>query len=253
MTKSHLLLALLALAFLAACALSLLLYRQAMTFYQREAEVRLRPIDTRFANYNAALAAQPKTKPRIVIFGESRAAMWRSSVPKNWGDLEFVNRGIGGETTAQIRLRLEADVLALDPDLVILQMGDNDIKTIAVLPPSRKEQIVAETEQNIRSIATTIADRGIPVIVTTIFPPAPPELARRPIWSSEINAQIDHVNARLLNWSHPNVTVADCDAILRRGAHIDPAYAIDTLHLNQAGYEALNLALEPTIKAYLAE
>lgn len=240
---------------LAALAASLLgnlfLYRKALEFYAREAAVRMNPVNERFAEQNAALAAKPKTKPRVVIFGESRAAMWSGYNPNNWGDLQIVNRGIGGETTPQIKRRLQQDVIALSPDLVILQMGDNDLKTMAVLPGTR-DRAIETTYRNITEIARELSDRGIKVLVTTIFPPGPVGLLRQPLWSGEVNEAIDFVNLRLLQFTYPHVEVVDCDLILRDGAYIKSDYSLDTLHLTADGYHALNVALEPTVKAILA-
>lgn len=228
------------------------LFKKALLFYTREAEVRMNPVDLRrYADKNATLLSQEKTQPRIVMFGESRCSMWQLEPPKNWGEVEIVNRGIGGETTPQIKRRLEADVIALDPDLVILQMGDNDLKTMAMLK-GQKDWIIEETYENITEIASKLGDSGIQVLITTIFPPAEIELLRAPLWSPEVNESIDLVNQRLLAFESPNVTVVDCDAFLRKGDYIDPRFAIDTLHINLEGYKALNSGLENTIKLLLA-
>lgn len=228
------------------------LYHKAILFYEREAAVRIEPISDRYEKDNAELLAQPKTRPRIIIFGESRCAMWRPHHPQNWGDVEIVNRGIGAETTPQMLGRLESDVLALDPDLVILQMGDNDLKTIAMLE-RRSKAIVRQTHQNILKIANTLSEAGIQVLITTIFPPAEIELLRKPLWSDKVNESIDYVNAQLLAYEGPKITTVDCDAILRDGKYIKDGYSLDTLHLNEAGYHALNQQLEPIVKSLLSK
>lgn len=242
----------LALALAASLAGNYFLFEKAKLFYAREAQVRIEPISDRYAEENAMVRSRAKSKPRIVMFGESRCGMWRAYPAQNWGDVEIINRGIGGETTPQIMRRLEDDVLSLDPDLVILQMGDNDLKTMAVLPGT-KSKTIELTYENITSIAKRISDRGIQVIVTTIFPPAPIEILRTPLWSDEVNESIDLVNRRLISFSYPRVQVADCDPILRQGKYIKPEYSIDTLHLKQAGYEALNSGLEELVKSSLAK
>lgn len=240
---------------LSALALSLLgnffLYRKAISFYAREAEVRLNPINDEFLELNKIVRSTPKTRPRIVKFGESRCAMWKRYPPSTWGDVEIVNRGVNAETTPQIIRRLEEDVISLNPDLVILQMGDNDLKTMAVLPGTR-ERTIEQTLENITRIAKTLSDRGIQVIVTTIFPPAPIEFLRKPLWSDEVNQSIDLVNRQILALDYPRVTPIDCDAILRQGKYIKPEFARDTLHLKGAGYDALNDQLGPVVEAILA-
>ncbi len=228
------------------------LFKQATLFYAREAQVRIEPISYRYAEENAQIRALGKDKTRIVMFGESRCGMWRAYPATNWGDVEIINRGIGGETTPQIIRRLEEDVLSLDPDVVILQMGDNDLKTMAVLPGTRKGTI-EQTFENITTIAKTLSDKGIHVIITTIFPPAPIELLRTPLWSDQVNESIDLVNQRLREFSYPLVVTADCDLILRDGKYIKPEYSRDTLHLKKAGYLALNQELGPLVKKVIAE
>ncbi len=242
--------ALLALLLFGSLAGNYFLYKKAILFYTREAEVRLAPVSQRYAEKNKRLLNQAKSRPRIIVFGESRAEMWSRERAENWGEVQIVNRGIGGETVPQIKGRLAQDVLSLSPDLVILQMGDNDLKTIAVLP-SRSEQIAEQTYRGIIEIAETIADQGIPVLLTTVFPPAPIELLRKPLWSPEVNDAIDRLNQRLLAYEKPGVRVVDCDAILRDGKHISPKFAKDTLHLNAAGYKALNEGLEEVVRELL--
>ena len=213
--------------------------------YRAEMLVRLDPAENPF--YAAANSAVPEKRPegrrRIVFFGDSRIRQW-DPLPA-WDNAEILNRGISGQTTGQIRLRLENDVLALKPDLVVLQMGANDLKTIGLFPAER-QAIADRCEANIRFIATTLAANQIRVLLLTIFPTSKPELLRRPIWSKAIGDSIDHVNRNLLQINDPLITLLDCDAILRngRGRYIDPAFALDTLHLNREAYEQLNKALE---------
>lgn len=237
-------------ALLASLAGNFLLFNKAKEFYAREAAVRMAPIDDAYQVANKRLLQTEKTKPRLIIFGESRCSMWYPYHPDNWGDIEIVNRGIGGETTPQIRGRMQSDVLQLDPDVVLLQMGDNDLKTITVLPGT-KEQAIQNTYNNIVDIAKTLSNKGIHVIITTIFPTGRPELSRKPVWSDEINKSIDIVNQRLLNFEYPNVTTVNCDKILRQELYIKPEYSLDTLHLTAEGYAALNIGLEPVVRKLL--
>lgn len=222
------------------------LFNKAMLFYTRESRTRIWPLSERYAEANAALLKKAKTKTRVIIFGESRCGMWLPNHPTNWGDIEIVNRGIGGESTAQIRARIQSDVLDLDPDIVILQMGDNDVKTIAVLE-DQHEAIVNLAYNNIIHIANTLRDNGIEVLITTTFPPGPVEFLRKPLWSDAVNEEIDNNNRKLLAYQSPGITVIDCDKILRDDKYIKAEYSRDTLHLNKKGYQALNEGLEATM------
>ncbi len=41
--------------------------------------------------------------------------------------LEFINRGVGGETTADLLKRIQEDVIDEHPDVVVLEVGINDV------------------------------------------------------------------------------------------------------------------------------
>ncbi len=84
--------------------------------------------------------ATPPTYPekknrekRIVFFGDSRIAEWTQ--PKIT-EYELLNRGIGGQTSAQILMRYDAHVMPLAPDIILIQAGINDLKTIPLFPDS---------------------------------------------------------------------------------------------------------------------
>lgn len=67
--------------------------------------------------------------------------------------LRVLNRGIGGDTVRQMMVRLEKDVIAEDPDLVIWQTGTND-----ALRKVDLGQFEAMTEEGVRRIRDSGAD-----------------------------------------------------------------------------------------------
>ena len=76
----------------------------------------------------AALAPPRPNESRVVFFGDSITDNW--SKPGYGGFFPgkpYVNRGIGGQTTAQMLLRFRADVIALQPKAVVILAGTNDI------------------------------------------------------------------------------------------------------------------------------
>ena len=82
----------------------------------------------RYAAANAALAAPKPGEARVVFFGDSITDNW--SKPDYGGFFPgkpYVNRGIGGQTTAQMLLRFRADVIELRPKVVVILAGTNDI------------------------------------------------------------------------------------------------------------------------------
>jgi lysophospholipase L1-like esterase len=171
-----------------------------------------------------------------------------SSFPEIAG-MEVVRRGINGETTAQMRMRFESDVLALRPDVVVLQMGINDLTGIGVLP-GRKAAIVAQCAENISFFVDTLASHNIRTLLLTIIPPGEPDLMRQWVWSDEIAGATAEVNRRMIQlpW-RGGVQVVDTGTALADAAGRPRAgvYA-DTLHLTPRGYEFLNAVIAPLVR-----
>jgi lysophospholipase L1-like esterase len=187
-------------------------------------------------------------KPRLVMFGDSRALMWPT--PKSLDDFEVVNRGIGNQTTAQILMRVDDDVTSLHPSVVVVEAGVNDLKAIAEFP-ERRDEIVASCEDNLKRIVERIRATGARVVVVSIFGIGDVALWRRPFWSNEVESAVKQVNRFLPNLVGEQVALLDADPVLE-GAHgrINPAYQFDFLHLTPAGYSALDERLVPVLRAH---
>ena len=188
-----------------------------------------------------------KAGRRIVLFGDSRIAQWKN-FPRQDGT-ELVMRGVPGETTAQMRIRFTNDVLDLDPDIVVLQLGINDLVAIGALP-DRQSEIVRQCEANMRYFVDALRERNIRTILLTIIPPAEPPFWRRPFWSEDIAAEAEHINRRWL--SAPAVRslhVVDTRALLQDGeGHWVDGMTADALHLTPRGYDHLNAAIRPLLR-----
>jgi acyl-CoA thioesterase-1 len=94
----------------------------------------------------------------------------RDRLPKV--EIRVLNRGRGGEDVGQELARFGPDVFALDPDLVIWQVGTN-----AVL---RRDEF-ADDEQSIRRGIVAIQERGIDLILMDLQ--YAPRVLARPAWS----------------------------------------------------------------------
>jgi len=119
----------------------------------------------------------------IVAFGDSTTAP-RATIRKVYAQrvqeelnrrgvaAEVVNAGVGGNTTAQARRRFEKDVLAKQPDLVIIQFGINDsVVDVWRKPPATRSRVpVDRYETNLRYFIHTLRSRGAKVILMTPNP-----------------------------------------------------------------------------------
>src|SRR4029077_14376385 len=79
----------------------------------------------RYRDANAALKPPAPGEKRVVIFGDSITDIWH--LDEYFPGKLYVNRGIGGQTTPQMLVRFRQDVVNLQPKVVIMLAGTNDI------------------------------------------------------------------------------------------------------------------------------
>ena len=116
-----------------------------------------------YAADNAALPAAPAN--RVVFLGDSITKLWGTKSTFFPGE-SYLNRGIEGQTTAQMLIRFRQDVIDLKPAAVIIQGGLADIAGFT--GPSS----LAEIENNLRSMAELASFNHISPILVGLPPPA---------------------------------------------------------------------------------
>jgi lysophospholipase L1-like esterase len=119
----------------------------------------------RYAEANKALPAPKPGEPRVVFFGDSITDNWsKDGYGGFFPGKPYVNRGIGGQTTAQMLVRFRADVLDLRPAAVVILAGTNDVAGNAgkVTP----EQI----QENLASMAELARVHGVAVVLASLLP-----------------------------------------------------------------------------------
>jgi len=216
--------------------LNILLLGRAKQYYRELNQTRLDPLGLNDNPVNAQPVTNTK-QTRVVFFGDSRAASW---IAPNLSEYEFINRGIGSQTSVQAIERFAYHVISLKPKIVIIQVGVNDLKTIALFP-ERRNSIIANCQGNIKRIVDESRNLGAVVILTTIFPVGEVPLERKPFWSDDISLAIKEVNAYIATLAGEKIIVFDTFPILGDSqGMILPKYRSDELHLNAQGYEILN-------------
>jgi lysophospholipase L1-like esterase len=140
----------------------------------------------------------------------------------------------------QVLERFDDHVEPLHPQVIIVQVGINDLKTIPLFP-SQKTLIVAGCKANIQQIVLKSLDLSATVILTTIFPHGEIPLERKLFWSADVGEAIEEVNTFTHSLGGENVIVFDTAAVLadERGV-VREEYSRDLLHLNDTGYDTLN-------------
>ncbi|MGD1952353.1 MAG: SGNH/GDSL hydrolase family protein [Leptolyngbyaceae cyanobacterium] len=222
----------------ASVALNFFLYGQLKQYYVELNQVRLDPLGLSYYNPDPKLNDKGDNQ-RVVLFGDSRAADWPAP---NVEGYEFINRGVGGQTSAQTTQRFDFHLSQLEPDVVVIQVGVNDLKAIPLMPNERNT-IVDLCRANIRQMVEDAKALGATVIVTTILPVGEVPLVRQPVWSDDIAQAIYEVNGYITSLADEQVLVFDgFSAIADSQGQIPEDFRKDELHLNNQGYVALNEA-----------
>ena len=111
-------------------------------------------------------APDPK---RVVFMGDSITDGWK--LGDSFAGKPYVNRGISGQTTPQMLVRMYPDVIALKPAAVVIFAGTNDIARNT--GPETLEQI----EQNFMAMTELAQAHRIKVLLCSVTPitdnPAP--------------------------------------------------------------------------------
>lgn len=225
------------------------LFSRGKQYYLRLNETRLHPLGLHYysTNPNQRDHTDPE-RTTVVFFGDSRAAGWLS--PNDFNQFEFINRGIGAQTSAQAIHRFDYHIRPLQPQIIVVQVGINDLKTIPLFP-DRKEFIIDDCQENIRQIVGRATDLDTIVILTTIFPLGKVPIERRLFWSEDVALAVDETNAYIRSLERENVIVLDAFSILADEEGITRAeYSRDLLHINTSGYEALNDELTQVLTAF---
>lgn len=194
---------------------------------------------SRYAVENRTLLAAGRTA-RIVFMGDSITQGWIDKRPSFFIEGR-VNRGIGGQTTPQMVLRMMADVLAHRPQVVHIMAGTNDIAG------NTGPMTEAMSQDNIAAMATLARAQGVAVLLASIppaadFPWRPGLDTSGPI--ARLNSWIRSYAAQSgATWIDYHPALADAAGAMKAGL------AYDGVHPTEAGYDAMAMVLEPRLQA----
>ena len=173
-------------------------------------------------------AARPAAGDTIIAFGDSIVS-GRGATPghdfvsvlSRRAGLPILNAGRSGDTTRSALDRLDRDVLARNPRIVIVLLGGNDF--LRRVPRD-------ETFRNLETIVTRIRRRGAAVVLVGVSVG---------LFTDEYGAQYDALARRASAALVPGIL----DGII---GHADRM--ADAIHPNDRGYEIIADRLEPVLR-----
>jgi lysophospholipase L1-like esterase len=116
----------------------------------------------RYRSANAALKPPAPGENRVVFFGDSITDIWH--LDESFPGKPYINRGIGGQTTSQMLVRFRQDVINLQPKVVVILAGTNDIA--GNTGPISNDDI----EANFASLAELARVHNIRVVFSSLLP-----------------------------------------------------------------------------------
>jgi lysophospholipase L1-like esterase len=185
--------------------------------------------------------------PRVVFLGDSITDAWRLN--EYFTGRDFVNRGIAGQTTLQMLARFEQDVVSLNPKLVVVLGGTNDI-AVGIS--------VNQIEANLTTIGDLAKAHGIKVVFASILPVSDYHKADDPHYEMTVSRPPETIQAintwmrgwcQSQGWTYMDYYTAMVDSAGRMQADLSD----DGLHPNAKGYRVMSPVALDAIGRVLGE
>jgi lysophospholipase L1-like esterase len=179
----------------------------------------------------------------VVFLGDSITDGW--DLAKYFPGKPYVNRGISGQTTMQMLVRMHPDVIHLQPAAFILLAGTNDIAG------NTGPETLDMVEDNIRAMCELAASHNIKIVLCLLTPVSdytknmqtdrrpPADIVKLNHW---IESFAPDVHAEVADYYAATV---DDKGMLREG------FSEDGLHPNPRGYELFAPVAEAAIERAL--
>jgi len=182
---------------------------------------------------SAWAARRDQDQGAVVFLGDSITQGWGGGLGAAFPGVKVANRGISGDTTRGVLLRLQEDVLALNPAAVVLLIGTNDLEeraTPEIVAGNLKLMLAGLKQHNPR----------MPVVLCEVFPSS----AKMKRSADQIKA----INALYLAAvkNDPQVTYLETWRLFAdpSGDATEDEFP-DLLHPNEVGYAKWAAALRP--------
>lgn len=174
----------------------------------------------------------------LVFLGDSITQGWGDNMGNSFPGVKVANRGISGDTTRGVLIRLKEDVLSLNPKGIVLLIGTNDLEE-----KDSADSIAGNLKLIIAGLKAHNAD--MPIILCQVMPSSASKRRSAPA-IKEINRKCFAVVK-----GDPQVTLLDTWTLFANAAgDAKKAEFPDLLHPNKAGYAMWAAALRPLLATH---
>lgn len=194
----------------------------------------------RYARANSELS-QTIDGSQVVLIGNSITEFWVELRPGFFDAEHLLGRGISGQVSSQMLARFRQDVLNLQPQIVVINCGTNDIAE------NNGEYDEDITMDNIESMTELAQAHGIQVVLSSVLP------ADGFCWNTRVKDAVEkirHLNRRVSEYCERNhlVYIDYYSLMATPSGALNPAYTEDGVHPNAAGYEVMETALTAVLR-----
>ncbi len=194
----------------------------------------------RYRDKNAGVNPPAKGEQRVVFMGDSITDSWK--LDEYFPGKPYINRGISGQTTPQMLIRMRPDVIAHAPKVVVILAGTNDIASNT--GPMTVEMI----QDNYASIAELARANGIRVVFASVLP-VHDYNPQRQITKGRPPEKILQLNAWLKEYcaKHGHIYLDYFSKMVDEQGFLKAELANDGLHPNAEGYKIMAPLAEAAI------
>jgi len=180
---------------------------------------------------------------RIIFYGSSSAKSW--TAPAGLNGYDVFNLGINGQTSSEVTLRAKYEFDKIHADIIILQVGSNDIKALGVFP-GKEDFLMENFKRNILEIIELAKKNNSKIILTALFPKPDVPFLRKFFWNKKSDLLLQKFNKLLEAQNHKeDVSFFDSYKLLLTNDNTKPfrlkeEYKNDFMHINKQAYLMLN-------------
>jgi lysophospholipase L1-like esterase len=208
----------------------------------------------RYRSANAALASPPPGQKRVVFLGDSITDQWDDPAWSSgfFPGQPYLNRGINGQTSAQMLARFRPDVIRLQPEAVVILAGTNDIASIF------PEPALPVIRDNLTSMVELARANGIRVVLASLLPVH--DYSKRPDGTVRLQvprrptASLLAINAWIKAYAEESgaVYLDYYSAMVDERGWLKADLSDDGIHPNAKGYEVMTPLAARAVAAALS-